>query len=99
MNTETTTAPTIVTSTTAPYRKCRKCGKILPITDLAPNARCRGGYQPTCKKCKSESHSIKTVSGNSLDVNLDTLSNDVLICEIRKRGFKGELKYSQVITL
>ena len=84
----------------ANYRKCRRCGKILPITDFNPNESCRGGYEPTCKACKEIRKSQKpAIKKSSQDIDLSSISDEVLMCEIRKRGFTGELRYSRIITI
>jgi hypothetical protein len=35
---------------------CRKCGQVKPLTkeNYVPNDACKGGFEGTCKKCKSE---------------------------------------------
>lgn len=86
-------------TTSAAYRKCRRCGKVLPIEEFAQNDSCRGGYEPTCKACKDIRRNNKTARKSSFDIDLSSISDDVLMGEIRRRGFTGELRYVRVITV
>lgn len=81
------------------YRKCRRCGQILPITDFRKNESCRGGYEPTCKACKKMSANTKPKKYSSMDIDLSSISDDTLVCEIRRRGFTGELRFSKLVTI
>lgn len=78
------------------YRKCRSCGRILPIDNFYISERCRGGHEPRCKECKQRR---KAYTKSSADISLSELSYDILIDELRRRGFKGELHQSKVITI
>lgn len=86
-------------TTTAKYRKCKRCGRILPIEEFRKNGSCRGGYEPTCKTCKGSGEFVRPCRKSSMDIDLSSLSIDVLLSEIRSRGYTGELRYQKVITL
>lgn len=86
-------------ATAANYRKCRVCGYLLPISSFRENPSCRGGYEPTCKGCKKIRMSQKPLKKSSQDINLDALSNDVLIAELRRRGWAGEIKFVKTVNI
>lgn len=76
------------------YRKCKKCGELLPITEFWHNDHCRGGREPTCKRCKT---APKPTS--SRDISLADLSDEALINELRRRGFVGDLRQNVTISI
>lgn len=78
------------------YRKCRCCGRVLPIGDFYVNNRCRGGHEPRCKECK-DTHRAYTRS--AADISLSNISQELLIEELRRRGFKGQICKSKIVTI
>ena len=84
-------------NTPAPeYRKCRSCGRILPIENFYLNERCRGGHEPRCKECKAKR---KAYTKSSADISLSAISYEILVEELRRRGFKGEIRQSKIVTI
>lgn len=80
----------------AGYRKCRSCGRILPIDNFNLNERCRGGHEPRCKECKAEH---KAYTKSSADVSLSDLPYEILVEELRRRGFRGQICKSKTVTI
>lgn len=86
-------------------RRCSCCGKILPITDFAKNADCVGGYEPTCKSCRSlrrkERAAQRKAAMAHADITFDlkSLPDDVLAQELIRRGWKGEITKTLTIAI
>lgn len=78
------------------YRKCRSCGRILPIENFYFSERCRGGHEPRCKECKQHR---KAYTQSAADISLSELSYEILVDELRRRGFVGELRQSKIVTI
>lgn len=81
---------------TLKYRKCRSCGRVLPLDSFYINESCRGGREPRCKECKAHR---KAYTKSAADISLSDLPYEVLIEELRKRGFRGELRQSSTVTI
>ena len=72
-------------STTTPVeetRKCRVCGKVLPISKFDRFGK--RGYHTSCKACEGKE------CGN--DERLKDITSRDLIIELRARGYKGKLQ-------
>lgn len=82
--------------TQAKYRKCRACGAILPLDaqHFKPRESCRGGYEPKCLACRPKA---KTTS--SADISLTAMPDSVIVAELRRRGYKGEISRMFTIAL
>ena len=72
-------------STTIPVedtRKCRICGKILPISKFDRFGK--RGYHTICKACEGKDYGT--------DERFKDVSSRDLILELRARGYKGKLQ-------
>lgn len=86
------------------YRKCRSCGRVLPIDRFRVSERCRGGREPRCMECKS---TRKAYTRSAADISLASLPNEILdslpyeilVEQLRKRGFVGELRQTRTVTI
>lgn len=77
-------------STTTPVeetRKCRICGKILPISMFEVFGK--RGYHTACKACEDKEHST--------DERFKDITSRDLILELRARGYKGKLQKITVV--
>ena len=63
-------------------RKCRVCGKILPISKF--DIFGKRGYHTTCKACEGKEYST--------DERFKDISSRERILELRARGYKGKLQ-------
>lgn len=74
------------------YRQCKCCGRVLPLTTehFDQHKGCRGGYYPRCKECKQKRRK------SLRDVQLTTLSDSVLLAELKSRGYTGALTQTLV---
>lgn len=68
-------------------KKCSKCGRELPVSEFWKNASTEDGLQTYCKEC-----------GNVYARNRKKTPRE-LIAELKARGYTGELKYTQTISL
>lgn len=77
-------------------KKCSSCGNELPISQFHKNAATKDGLQPYCKACiKAKRDKIMHGSNNALR----DFSPRELIAELRARGYEGELRIVQKITV
>ena len=75
-NDSTTTTPVEET------RKCRICGKILPISKFEIYGK--RGYHTACKACEGKDYGT--------DERFKDISSRDLILELRARGYRGKLQ-------
>lgn len=68
-------------------RKCRICGKTLPISMFERFGK--RGYHTACKACECKDHST--------DERFKDISSRDLILELRARGYKGKLQKITVV--
>lgn len=90
-------------------RKCKACGKLLPLTSqfFNPNPSCRGGFEPRCRECKEAryrpTHTAEAAYGqpalSSRDFPITSLSDEDLISELGRRGYSGELTFSRKLVI
>lgn len=73
--------------TTSNKKKCKCCGKELPLTYFNKYA---GGYRNICIACQRKE--------NGVSEKFKDFTSRELIEELRSRGYKGELKYIKVET-
>lgn len=71
----------------AEKRKCRCCGKTLPITYFKQYGR---GYSKTCMACERNESGVSE--------KFKDFTARELIEELISRGYKGQLKYVKVET-
>ena len=62
-------------------RKCKCCGKELPITEF--NHYTRNSYRWICKQCQE--------NDNPKDDKFNGITSRELILELRARGYRGKL--------
>lgn len=84
-------------------KKCRKCGRELPLSEFHRNAAHADGLQSHCKECGKEylrdrgrRAKMSKVYSNP---ELAKFTPRELMQELKSRGYTGELKYVQVINL
>lgn len=89
-------------------KKCKKCGRVLDISNFSTNKHSKDGYSNVCRECnhKSRSEGQKKRFGSfepkgiyDPDNPLSTFTPRQLMEELRRRGYDGELTYVQVIKL
>ena len=74
-------------------KKCSKCGRELPVSEFWKNASTEDGLQTYCKEGGGN---LKKIYSN---LELAKFSPRELIAELKARGYTGELKYTQTISL
>nr|DAG96222.1 MAG TPA: restriction endonuclease [Crassvirales sp.] len=73
--------------TTSNKKKCKCCGKELPLSYFRKYAQ---GYRSICIACERKE--------NGVSEKFKEFTSRELIEELRSRGYKGELKYVKVET-
>ena len=68
-------------------RKCRICGKVLPISMFEVFGK--RGYHTACKACEGKEYGS--------DERFKDVSSRDLILELRARGYKGKLQKITVV--
>ena len=71
-----------ITTPVEELRKCRVCGKILPISKFDRFGK--RGYHTTCKACEGKEYGT--------DERFKDITSRELILELRARGYKGKLQ-------
>lgn len=77
--------PFAIITTTSNKKKCKCCGKILPINQFEKRGT---GYRNICISCRRTS--------NGTTEKFKDFTSRELMEELRSRGFKGTLKYVKV---
>ena len=67
-------------------RKCKCCGKVLPIDEFTVSGR---GYRKICKHCEHKEYFTSD--------KFKEFSSRDLILELRARGYIGKLQYRKVV--
>lgn len=83
-------------------KKCSKCSRELPVSEFWKNASTEDGLQTYCKMFMPET--VRKLRGGNLkkiysNPELAKFSPRELIAELKARGYTGELKYTQTISL
>lgn len=80
---------------------CNKCGQEKPITEFQKSKSCTDGHIGQCNACVNERtrerRRLKAVTPPDADNPLSAYQPRELIAELRRRGYMGELKYTQII--
>lgn len=82
------------TSVTA-TKVCRECGKELPLTKFYSNSQSPDGRGEVCYMCASSKGRRVKVKGQN--PALAEFTPRQLIEELRARGYKGELTFTQIV--
>ena len=87
-------------------KKCSKCGRELPVSEFWKNASTEDGLHIYCEGGSSvyaRNRKITQGGGNLKKIysnpELAKFSPRELIAELKARGYTGELKYTQTISL
>lgn len=81
-------------------KKCRRCGRELPVTEFYKKSNTSDGLQTWCKKCQCEAVKPKSKyesGGASEEMRMYTSRQ--LMEELAKRGYRGELEYVKKINI
>lgn len=82
---------------------CRKCGIEKPIEEFVKNSKIKSGYSSHCKECHrlygASPKQIKdapdveaSVVEECKKLGLDKVPGRLLVKELRRRGYRGELE-------
>lgn len=81
-------------------KKCTICGSELPVSEFAHHPKAADGLCNACNKCRSKKtrkpRKSTLIVGNP---DLASFKPRDLIEELRVRGYKGKLTFTQEITL
>lgn len=81
-------------------KKCTICGSELPVSEFAHHPKAADGLCNACNKCRSKKtrkpRKSTLIVGNP---DLASFKPRDLIEELRMRGYKGKLTFTQEITL
>lgn len=86
-------------------KECSACHRVLPAQDFYPSKNTPDGLLSRCKECQKKAarqryHAITAAAtANVLGNPLAAFSPRQLIDELRRRGYTGELKYTNIIKL
>lgn len=96
------------------FKKCACCGQQLPLSSFNKSKQSQDGHYTYCRECVSkknkeryENKKKKKNSSNPIEFHKPVVLNTELsrfqprelINELRRRGYRGELKFTQVVSL
>lgn len=89
-------------------KKCKQCGEVKPISMFHKQAKAKDGHMAHCRSCHAkyairakENNTPKIVNAPNVepsvakecdDMGLDKIPARLLIHELRRRGYRGELE-------
>lgn len=91
-------------------KKCKVCGRELPLSDFKRNSLSPDGYVNTCTACQNKKRR-SNIKNNELDVvtpphkdkgcnpDLAQFTPRELMAELKARGFRGKLSIIREVTL
>ena len=79
----------ITTTPVEETRKCRICGKVLPVSKFERFGK--RGYHTACKACEGKDYGT--------DERFKDITSRELILELRARGYKGKLQKITVVDI
>jgi len=94
-----------------PMKRCKCCGELLPLSAFHHNCATKDGYANTCKSCVAKRQKMKRQDkaanvlrpvkrpGVKAILTLGDFSDDQIFCELRRRGFAGELRFAKSYTI
>jgi hypothetical protein len=83
-------------------RKCSKCGQEKPIADFYVSKRNSDGLDFYCKECRNETtkaHRLRLKEKANKNVEIENVPATILIEELRRRGYRGELELIQRVEI
>ena len=92
----------------AETKKCKVCGRVLPVSEFGKHWKSRDGYRNVCRSCdgvhekQSACAVIGTVIKRSVEGGIPALKGinaKDLIEELRYRGYKGKLVYTREVVV
>ncbi len=87
---------------------CACCGEELPLSEFYVQGGSKDGHRSFCKKCYNEAQKEKRAklvrNTNSQLETKDILgiadfSDSMLVAELRRRGYTGELRFSKTVAI
>lgn len=80
------------------FKKCKLCGRTLPVSEFGSNKRAKDGLDSRCNECV-QNHAGIPQPGIKATFKISDFSDEMLFAELRRRGFTGELRYSKVVNV
>ena len=88
----------------AETKKCKMCGRVLPVSEFGKHWKSKDGYSNVCNACKGKRKekamacaTVTTVVKRSMEGGIKALKGIAakdLIEELRFRGYKGKLIFT-----
>lgn len=84
-------------------KKCAKCHQELPVTEFYRHKRAKDGLNCYCKECMkaftTKAHTRMKLNKPDKTRPLKSIPLEEIAEELRLRGYKGELKKMDVLTI
>ena len=77
---------------------CSRCKRELPVSGFYTSKRSKDGLQSYCKDCTKQVQAARSGRADK-DSPLVAFTPRELIAELRRRGYRGELRFENVIKL
>ena len=81
---------------------CKCCKKELALTEFYVNNATKDKHDNTCKECRKQQAKKRTrlpQPGVKATLRISDFEDNQLFAELRRRGFSGELTYSNVVVV
>lgn len=84
---------------------CNKCGRQLPLSNFHKQSKSKDGYTYACKECVAEyikkhnKEKLEKIKQTTREELLQQLTPRDLILELKKRGYVGQLQYTEVYNI
>lgn len=86
-------------------KTCKCCGRTLPITELYFHGATSDGYDNKCKDCRKRQAAERNARKrrgavvSAVTIDYSSLADELLLSEIRKRGYIGELRRVTTVSI
>lgn len=89
-------------------KKCKVCGRVLPVSEFAKHWKSKDGLRSVCKNCDVVNGKRMACSATGIVVRrsieggvlaLKGINAKDLIEELRYRGYKGKLVYTREVVV
>lgn len=71
-------------------KRCRKCGRELPLSEFRPDKRNKDGFSPICKVCEGKVELEKPFPSEKpyiTSLTIKSATTEQLVEELKRRGY------------
>lgn len=72
-------------------KKCKSCGRVLPLSQFGQHGKSKDGYKSSCKECNTKYIKSWKINRSLNEEGLEYFTEEALFKELKRRGYEGEL--------